>query len=275
MISLALDDHHAIVTLCRPPVNAINEEWLTALDEAISQIESHSEIGVVWIRSSERLFSAGADLGLMRDRFSTEAGRDLMISFVRRIQRVYARLEALGAVSIAEINGAAMGGGLELALACDLRVIAEEAKVGLPEARLGLLPGAGGTQRLTRRCGDPVARRLILGAEIIDGLTAAELGLADWSVPGTGIESFTRSLVERIANLPTHALAACKTCIDSAHESSDRGFERELAGTLNLLASEKTQYLVSRFLDRDKSETKEADEPRIGMSARKSVAQTT
>jgi len=254
MISLAFDSHVATIVLNRSPVNAINEDWLDALDGAIDQIQSNGAIRVVWIRSNQRLFSAGADLDLMRSRFDSPEGRDKMIVFVRRIQQVYARLEALDAVSVAEVAGAAMGGGFELALSCDLRVIGETAKVGLPEARLGLLPGAGGTQRLTRRCGDAIARRLILGAEIVDGQMAATLGLADWSVADGDIETFTRDLVERIAAMPGQALAACKRCIEVAHDPSNRGFEAELAGTHALLASEETQTLVREFLDQGRSE---------------------
>ena len=94
-----------------------------------------------------------------------------------------AQLEALPMATLAEIGGAAMGGGLELALACDLRVAASEAKLALPETRLGLVPGAGGTQRLTALCGPAVAKRLILGAEVLDGAAAAALGVVHWAVP--------------------------------------------------------------------------------------------
>ena len=110
-------------------------------------------------------------------------GPDRMYAYVAGIQRLYARIERLPQVTLAEIGGAAMGGGLELALACDLRIAAVEAKLGLPEARLGLIPGAGGTQRLTRLCGRPVAARLILGAETLDGAAARELGIVHWAVP--------------------------------------------------------------------------------------------
>ena len=121
---------------------------------------------VLLIRSSLRIFSAGADLKLMRDCFATEDGPGRMIETVRRMQRLFDRIEALPQVVVAEIGGAAHGGGFELALACDLRVAAESARLGLPEARLGLLPGAGGTQRLSRLAGPGVARRLILMAEV-------------------------------------------------------------------------------------------------------------
>src|SRR5690606_39776340 len=86
-------------------------------------------------------------------------------------------------VSVAEIGGHALGGGLELALACDLRIGALEARIGLPEVALGLVPGAGGTQRLARLCGPALARRLILGAETLDGRTAEQIGLLHWAAP--------------------------------------------------------------------------------------------
>ncbi len=125
------------------------------------------------LRSDQKVFCAGADLKEVRERFDAADGPDRMYAYVAGIQRLYARIEQLPQVTLAEIGGAAMGGGLELALACDLRIAALEAKLGLPEARLGLIPGAGGTQRLTRLCGRSAASRLILGAEVIDGADRA------------------------------------------------------------------------------------------------------
>ncbi len=106
---------------------------------------------------------------------TSEAGRLQMVELAAKMQRVFAQLEAMPMVTVAQIEGAALGGGFELALACDLRVVADTARIGLPEAGLGLLPGAGGTQRLTRLCGDAVARRMILSAEVLDGVQAAKL----------------------------------------------------------------------------------------------------
>ena len=249
MISLVIEVGVAIVTLCRPPVNAINEEWIVRLDRVLDEVEAAAEVKVLWIRSRERVFCAGADLALMRERFGTAAGRQQMVDMTRRLQAVYARLESLGKVSIAEIGGAALGGGFELALACDLRTVADTAKVGLPEARLGLLPGAGGTQRLTRLCGEGTSRRLILGAEVVDGAQAVALGLSHWAAPAAELETLTRSVVAPISELPAAALAACKRCIDAALDESKDGFEVELAETGLLLASDETQQRVKRFLD--------------------------
>jgi enoyl-CoA hydratase len=252
MISLDVQGGIAMATLCRAPVNAINEEWLAALNGMLDEVERNADVKVLWIRSSERVFCAGADLALMRERFASDAGRREMVAMAGRMQNVYARVEKLAKVSIAELGGAALGGGFELALACDLRTIADTAKVGLPEARLGLLPGAGGTQRMTLRCGDSVARRLILGAELVSGKDAVGLGLAHWVVPAAELEAYTRDIARRVAAMPAAALAACKRCIDAALDPGSDGFEVELAETAMLYASGETQGLVKQFLEKQK-----------------------
>ncbi len=252
MISLEVEGGVAVATLCRSPVNAINEEWIAALNRVLDDVGDRAGVKVLWIRSSQRVFCAGADLALMRERFGNTAGLREMVAMAGRMQKVFARLEKLGKVSIAEIGGAAMGGGFELALACDLRVVSDQARVGLPEARLGLLPGAGGTQRLTRLCGDSTARRLILGAELLGGTEAVALGLAHWVAPVAEMEALTRSIASRIGDLPAAALAACKRCIDAALDASTDGYAVELAETGMLYACDETQGLVRRFLDKRK-----------------------
>jgi len=250
MITLNIDAAVATVTLSNAPVNAMDDAWVTRLDEILDYLEQHEGVGVLWLRSDQRVFCAGADLEFMRARFLTDEGRALMIAFTRRLQEVFARLERTGLVTIAEIGGAALGGGLELALACDLRFVADSAKVGLPEVRLGLLAAGGGTQRLTRLCGPGVARRLILGAEVISGAVAVELGLAQWMAPRAELESATRAVVERIAALPLAALAESKRCIAVAVDGSSDGYETELAGSARLLAMPETQRLVQSFLEK-------------------------
>jgi enoyl-CoA hydratase/carnithine racemase len=184
----------------------------------------------------------------MRSRFDSEAGRAQMVAFARAMQRAYALLEASPVVSIAEIGGAAMGGGLELALACDLRIASAIAKLGLPEARLGLLPGAGGTQRLTRICGEATAKRLILGAQAVDGAEAARLGIVQWAVPPEALPARAMQLAQDLAALPPESLAACKRCIAAA--DGERGYELELEATGMLLAAAETQRRVRAFLEK-------------------------
>ena len=141
-----------------------------------------------------------------------------------------------------------MGGGLELALACDLRIAAAEAKLGLPEARLGLIPGAGGTQRLTRLCGPAVAARLILGAEILDGRTASELGVVHWAAPRVELAQRAAEIVRGIASLPAAALTASKACIAAAGQKDRGGFTDELEFTRLLLNDAETRQRVQAFL---------------------------
>jgi enoyl-CoA hydratase/carnithine racemase len=151
-------------------------------------------------------------------------------------------------VTLAEIGGAALGGGFELALACDLRIAANEARVGLPEAGLGLLAAAGGTQRLTRLVGPGTASRLILGAETVDGVTAAQLGLVQWTVPRADLAEAARALAERVAALPRTALGAAKQCIAAALDASRDGFAEEIAHTRQLYQQAATRERVSAFL---------------------------
>jgi enoyl-CoA hydratase len=246
-IRLVLDGPLAVATLARAPVNAIDEAWLERLDQALDALERAAGVACLLLRSSERAFCAGADLALMRSRFATEEGRARMIEFVRALQRVYARLERLPQATIAEIGGPAMGGGFELALACDLRIASEDARLGLPEARLGLLPGAGGTQRLTRIAGEALAKRMILRGEVVDGREAAALGLVHWAVPAAELGPRARALAAELTALPPAALAACKACIAAAVQGGD-GYEAEVQGTASLLATPETQRRVREFL---------------------------
>ncbi len=247
-ISLHIDAGIASVVINRPPVNAFNNALIADLNELIDQVEAQSDVSVLHMKSGLKVFCAGADLELMRGCLQTSEGRDRMIDMIRELQRVFARIEKLSVVSIAEIGGAALGGGLELALACDLRVASDGAKLGLPEASLGLLPAAGGTQRLPRVCGEAVARRLILGGEVIDGNEALRLGLVHWVVTAEKLSSWTTGLATRLASLPVEALASCKRCIAAASDQAVDGYELELAETRRLHDVAETQKRIQSFL---------------------------
>ena len=248
-VQTARDGGVCTLTLARAPVNALDDALVDAMEAAISAACADDAIKVLHLRSSCRVFCAGADLALMRSRFATPEGRAQMIEFVRALQRVYARLERLPQATIAEIGGAAMGGGVELALACDLRIASEDARLGLPEARLGLLPGAGGTQRLTRIAGEALAKRMILRGEVVDGREAAALGLVHWAVPAAELAPRARALAAELTALPPAALAACKACIAAAVQGGD-GYEAEVQGTASLLATPETQRRVREFLEK-------------------------
>jgi enoyl-CoA hydratase/carnithine racemase len=248
MFVTSIADGVAVLTLCRAPVNAINEEWLRLFESELDGLSIRADWKVLHIRSDQKVFCAGADLLEVRERMDDPNGPDRMYAFVAGIQRLYARIEQLPQVTLAEIGGAAMGGGLELALACDLRIAATTAKLGLPEVQLGLIPGAGGTQRLTRLCGRPVAARLILGAETLDGSAACELGIVQWTFPPADLQKQTTEIVRRIAALPSAALAASKACIAAASEPGQGGYSDELEATRRLLSNTETRQRVEAFL---------------------------
>jgi enoyl-CoA hydratase/carnithine racemase len=248
MFSMKVDDSVATLTLSRPPVNAISEEWVHQFENLLDELAARQDWNVLHLRSDQAVFCAGADLKEMRDRIDAPDGPDRAYSYVAGIQRLFARIERLPQVTLAEIGGAAIGGGLELALACDLRIAASKAKVGLPEARLGLIPGGGGTQRLTRLCGRSVAARLILGAEIIEAAAACELGVVQWVVPSAELAERTVEIIRRVATLPATALAASKACIAAAGEPGRGGYSDELEVTRLLLTNSDTRQRVEAFV---------------------------
>jgi enoyl-CoA hydratase len=236
------------LTMARAPVNALDEGLVEALESAVDTACADAAVTVIHLRSANRVFCAGADLALMQQSIATPAGLERMLALVVRLQRLAARLEAAPAVTLAEIGGAALGGGFELALACDLRIAANEARVGLPEAGLGLLAAAGGTQRLTRLVGPGTASRMILGAETVDGATAAQLGLVQWTVPRAELPQTAQALAARIAALPRMALGAAKQCIAAALDPARDGFAEEIAYTRQLYQQATTRERVAAFL---------------------------
>jgi enoyl-CoA hydratase len=243
----------AVLTLESPPVNALGTRLLGALRAALDEVAGDREARVLHVRSGLEVFCAGADLAEMRANLSGASpdGVDRQLAAVREIQAVLARLEGLPMATVAELGGAALGGGLELALACDFRVAAAEAKLGLPEASLGLLPGAGGTQRLTALCGPGVAKRLVLGAEVLDGAAAAALGVVHWAVPRAGLADFAAGVADRVGRLPRAAVAAAKSCIAAQGDPARDGYEEELSATRALLVGEpETRARIEAFLAR-------------------------
>lgn len=238
------------ITIDEPPVNALSRALLESLAEAVERVAADPSVSVLHLRGAGRAFCAGANLDEMRAGFADAEGLEGQLAFVRRLQQVFDQIERLDAVSVAEIGGHALGGGLELALACDLRIGALEARIGLPEVALGLVPGAGGTQRLARLCGPALARRLILGAETLDGRTAEQIGLLHWAAPKAELPAQAQALVARLAELPRAALAEAKACIDCATRPDNEGFEHELVSTRRLMTDAETRRRVAAFLAR-------------------------
>ncbi len=249
MLTLERVGHVAVATLSRPPVNALDPALIARLEVALEEAIDDPEVTVLHLRSEQKAFCAGADLALMRECFSKRGGTDAMLEVARSMQGLFARIEAANVVTLAEIGGAALGGGLELALACDLRVAANDAQIGLPEARLGLIPGAGGTQRLTRLCGRGIAARMMLSAEIISGAEAERIGLVPWSLPPGKVRGQAQEIAARCAALPRPALASIKRCIAAQEPADSRGYVEELAATRRLYEDPEARRRVAEFLD--------------------------
>ena len=247
MMRLSVADRIATLCLSRPEVNAISEAWVQKFSQTLDVLAARSDWTVLHIASDQKVFCAGADLAEVRAHVEAPGGPDRMFAYVASIQRLYQRIEQLPQITIAEIGGAAMGGGLELALACDLRIASSEAKMGLPEARLGLIPGAGGTQRLTRLCGRSVAARLILGAEVITGADAEKLGVVQWAPPCAELNTRAKEIAARVAALPAAALSWSKLCIAAAGGHGGDGYRDELEATRRLLTSVETRERVTAF----------------------------
>jgi enoyl-CoA hydratase/carnithine racemase len=248
MFHLQVADRIATVLLDRPPVNAMSDAWVAGFHTMLDGLDARDDWSVLHIRSALKVFAAGADLKEMRERFAAPDGLERQLAGVRGYQTLFARIEALPRITLAEISGAALGGGFELPLACDLRIAAHEAKMGLPELRLGLLPGAGGTQRMTWLAGRPAALRLILGAEQVNGAEAERLGLVQWSAPAAELAETAAAIARRYAAVPSHAAKAAKACITAAADPAMNGFDTEVEQTRSLLQSARTRELIGAFL---------------------------
>lgn len=253
MLVAAVEGATLVVTMERAPVNAINEEWIDRLTQILDEYESRDDLRVVRFRSGLPVFCAGADIDMLAERLASPDGIARMVDTVRRLQGLFARIERSPLVSIAEINGTAVGGGCEWALSCDIRIASEEARIGLPEGKLGLLPAAGGTQRLTKLCGPTVARRLILCNEVLDGRQAAAVGLATWCCPAKDLAQMARETAERIAETPKAALWANKRCIAAAQDRNVDGHELEIDMTRALYKTPEAIERLQAFIARRKS----------------------
>jgi enoyl-CoA hydratase len=246
MFELVVHDRVAVLTLCRPPVNALSEEWGDKFLQLLDELDAREDWTVLHLRSNQKVFAAGADLAQIESWIERPRPDAVLSAYIKRLQGVLARLESLSRVTLAEIGGAALGGGLELALACDLRIAANEAKLGLPEVGIGLIPGLGGTQRLTRLAGRGVASRMILTAEPVDGQGALALGIVQWAVPRAELPEQAQRIAQRIASLPLPALRAGKELIAAQGAGHDAGYalEREIGGGL-LLTKEANERITS------------------------------
>ena len=254
MFHVEFCDQIATITLQHPPVNALSRAWAAAFNAQLDELEGHEDWRVLRIRSSLRLFSAGGDIKEFASRLDRPDAGALLAEEAACYQKLFRRIEALPQVSIAEIGGVAAGGGFELALACDLRIAAETARVGLPEVGIGLLPSAGGTQRLTRLAGTGRALRLIGGAELVPAAEALRLGLVEWVLPNEGFAEAALAIAARFAAQPPEALCAAKSCIAAAIDSGRDGYAEERSAPVYLMDTPATRARITEFVSKAASQ---------------------
>ena len=245
LVTVEADQAVATIRLRRPPMNALSAGLQADLAAAAAQVSDDPSIRAVVIYGGDKLFAAGADIKEMSERTYVQ-----MIQDIKRLQDALNAVAAIGKPVIAAVTGYALGGGLELALCADFRVLGESAQVGQPEILLGLIPGAGGTQRLPRLIGPAKAKDLIFTGRFVRAAEALAIGLADKVVPDDQVLIAAREMAAAYAAGPAVALAAAKHAIDVGIETDlATGLDIERASFAGLFATEDARTGMRSFLD--------------------------
>ncbi|MFY1655179.1 enoyl-CoA hydratase-related protein [Solwaraspora sp. WMMB762] len=238
LVLVEVEQGVATIRLARPPMNALNAAVQEELRDAARTVADDERVRAVVVYGGEKVFAAGADIKEMAD-----------MSYVDMAARAAQLSSAFDAVAripkpvVAAITGYALGGGCELALACDWRVVAEDAKLGQPEIKLGVIPGAGGTQRLARLVGPARAKDIILSGRMVDAAEAERIGLADRVVPADQVYAAALDMVRPFVTGPAQAVKAAKLAIDG-------GLEMDLASGL----AWESQLFAGLFATDDRTE---------------------
>jgi enoyl-CoA hydratase/carnithine racemase len=251
-VRLEVDDGVAIVRLDRPPANVIDLQLATELGAAIEEAAGSDEVGALVLWGGERIFAAGADIKQM-----VNWGPDEVRPTVDALGGASDLLEATPKISIAAVNGYALGGGLELSLGADLRYLGDDAIVGQPEIRIGVIPGAGGTHRLTQLIGVAPTRDLLYTGRSLDAEEALSLGIADRVLPAAEAFPAAVEAARRFADGPRRALAAAKAAIRAAlDEPGAPAIARERSLFVDLFGTPDQREGMRAFLEKR--------EPRFG-----------
>jgi enoyl-CoA hydratase len=248
-VDFVIDERVAVVTVDRPPVNAWNIQVENEVKQVFEELSTRDDFGAVVITGGgDRAFIAGADIKMMsemgpKDAFEMSANSKVVMSFIEEFDRVV----------IAAINGLALGGGCEVAMACDIRVADESALIGLPEVSLGLFPGAGGTQRLPRLVGIGKAKQLIFTGDHISAQEAKDIGLIQEVAPKGRAVSEAKKIAKRIMERGPVAVAKAKKAINSgARMPMEAGFKIETELFSELFATQDQKEGVKAFLEKRK-----------------------
>ena len=242
-----------LLTINRPEkMNAISQELTAELSLFLDEIENDDELRVIVITGAgDKAFVAGADINELVDR-DARLGRRVS----RERQEIFSRIENLHVPVIAAVNGYALGGGLELALACSIRICSEKAQFGAPEVKLGIIPGDGGTQRLPRLVGQGRAMEMIITGDFIDAQEAYRIGLVNKVFPPEKLKEEAMELAKKIASRPPLAVRYAKEAVNRSQEDSVSGFALESYLHALSCTTEDKKEGVSAFLEKRKGKFK-------------------
>jgi enoyl-CoA hydratase/carnithine racemase len=208
-VKLEVDGAIGTIRLDRPPMNALNAQVQEEIRQAATEAERRADVRAVVVYGGEKVFAAGADIKEMADMSYAD-----MAARAGALSSAFSSVAAITKPTVAAITGYALGGGFELALCCDRRVAGDNAKVGQPEILLGIIPGAGGTQRLARLVGPARAKDIVFTGRFVTAQEALSIGMVDEVVPADDVYATARRWAEQFVNGPARALAAAKAAID-------------------------------------------------------------
>ncbi|RDW16281.1 enoyl-CoA hydratase [Oceanobacillus arenosus] len=242
-------DQIAYLTIQNPPANVLSSTLIQDLNKAFDRIENENSAKAVVIKGEGRFFSAGADI---KEFTSLQASSDYQ-ALSENGQQMFNRIENLSIPVIAAIHGAAFGGGLELAMACHIRIVTENAKLGLPETTLGIIPGFAGTQRLPRLVGTAKAYELILTGEPISGSDAYQIGLANQVVADEELLDATNRLAAKIITKSKPTINHIMNLISIAkNESFSKGMDEEAIAFGDVFGRDDAKEGIQAFLEKRK-----------------------
>ena len=245
LVRLEVEGGIGTIRLERPPMNALNVEIQDALHLAADEASGRRDISAVILYGGERVFAAGADIKEMQTMSYTD-----MVDRSAALQAAFTAVARIPKPTVAAVTGYALGGGLELALACDFRVAGNNARFGQPEVLLGVIPGAGGTQRLSRLVGASRAKDIIFTGRFVSAEEALRIGLVDEVVAPEDVYAAARRRVERYVGGPAYAIRAAKEAIDRGLEVDlETGMEIERMQFAGLFATRDRTIGMASFVE--------------------------
>ena len=249
-ILTTLENNILTITINRPDkLNALNKDVFTDLNNVVDEINNTSEIkSAIITGAGAKAFVAGADITEFGGLNKTDA-----MALAKRGQDIFFKIENSSKPIIAAVNGFALGGGCELAMACHFRVASENAKFGQPEVNLGLIPGYGGTQRLTQLIGKGRAMELLMSANLIDANTALQYGLVNYVVPADELLNKVKSILELINTKAPLAVAGCIKAANAVFSETKDGYAEEISEFGNSFATEDMKEGTTAFLEKRKA----------------------